>query len=175
MISDERSFDALVRAHHRDLLRFATRRVGPDAAADVVGEVLVVAWRRRDVMPSGAERVWLFGVAAKVIANEKRGAARRERLTHRMGAEPAIPSDPGETVTTGLVVRAALATLPPAEQEALRLSEWEQLTTDEAAQVAGCSRATFRVRLHRARRHLAARLGEPAPERETTQGQDVIA
>jgi RNA polymerase sigma-70 factor (ECF subfamily) len=48
--------------------------------------------------------------------------------------------------------------LAPAEREALRLTEWERLTPAEAARVTGCSAATFRVRLHRARRHFAAHL-----------------
>jgi RNA polymerase sigma-70 factor (ECF subfamily) len=55
-------------------------------------------------------------------------------------------------------VRAVLSKLSTADQEALRLTEWEQLSIDEAAQVLGVSRTAFKVRLHRARRRLAARL-----------------
>lgn len=161
------AFEAMFRAHYDDLVRYALRRVGQDAAADVVGEVFVVAWRRRAELPTGAERVWLYGVAANLIANERRGALRWTRLLRRASAEPEPPAlDPADTVSTNIYVRAVLATLPPLEQEALRLTEWEQLDIPEAAAVAGCSRATFRVRLHRARKRFAARLN-PEPHTAT--------
>jgi RNA polymerase sigma-70 factor, ECF subfamily len=63
-------------------------------------------------------------------------------------------------VAERLAVLAALATLRPDDQEALRLTEWEQLDIAAAAQVMGCSAATFRVRLHRARRRFAGALGQ---------------
>jgi len=63
-------------------------------------------------------------------------------------------------VTARLAVLAALAALRPSDQEALRLIEWEQLDVAAAAQVMGCSAATFRVRLHRARRRFARALGQ---------------
>ena len=37
---------------------------------------------------------------------------------------------------------------------------WEGLEPEQAARAAGCSRATFAVRLHRARRRLAAALDQ---------------
>jgi RNA polymerase sigma-70 factor, ECF subfamily len=45
------------------------------------------------------------------------------------------------------------------------LVAWHGLTGARAARAAGCSRATFAVRLHRARVQLAAELAalEPAP------------
>jgi predicted DNA-binding protein (UPF0251 family) len=67
-----------------------------------------------------------------------------------------------------------LGTLPWLEREALRLVEWEQLDMGEAAQVAGCSSATFRVRLHRARRHLAARLVDPEPRLARTTANEMV-
>jgi RNA polymerase sigma-70 factor (ECF subfamily) len=59
-------------------------------------------------------------------------------------------------------VLAALATLPANDQEALRLTEWEELDQATAARVAGCSTTAFKVRLHRARRRLARALNEQA-------------
>ncbi len=182
------SFDSMFRAHHDDLIKYALRRVGPDDATDVVAEVFLVAWRRRSDVQAGAERLWLYRVAANVVANQRRGAVRRERLLRRALAEPSLvpPAglDPGDSVSIGMYVRAVLATLPPLEQEALRLTEWEQLDIGEAAAVAGCSRATFRVRLHRARRRFAARLSDVDPaDRDAGEGlrrpeiltRDVIA
>lgn len=161
MVIDERpggvsadDFTALFAAHYPELLRFAVRRVGADAASDVVADVFLVAWRRRADLPAETARAWLYGVAAKVIANQRRGENRRGRLWSRLAAQPATGADSAHDR-----VRTALARLRPAEQEVLRLTEWEQLDATEAAAVLGCSPGAFRVRLHRARRHLAEELG----------------
>ncbi len=170
------AFEAVFRANYDDLLRFASRRVGPDSAADVVADVFLVAWRRRAELPTDAARLWLFGVAANIVANERRSELRRERLARRAAAEPAPDStDPMARVDIGAEVRQALAKLPHHEQEALRLTEWEQLDPVSAARVAGCSSATFRVRLHRARRRLAAGLAAAESATILRTEQDVIA
>jgi RNA polymerase sigma-70 factor (ECF subfamily) len=59
----------------RDLLAYALRRVDrPEDAADVVAETFLVAWRRLDDVPPGAQaRLWLYGVARRQLANQRRG------------------------------------------------------------------------------------------------------
>jgi RNA polymerase sigma-70 factor (ECF subfamily) len=52
----------------------------------------------------------------------------------------------------------ALAALSPDDREALVLVGWDGLRPAEAARVLGCAPSTFRVRLLRARRRLAAEL-----------------
>lgn len=174
METSRAAFEAIFRAHYDDLLHFAVRRVGADAAPDVVADVFLVAWRRRAVIPGDAARLWLFGVATNVINNERRAQARRARLVARAAAEP-IDTNGNDPIDVTAGVRQAFDSLPEMDREALRLSEWEQLTPAEAGLVLGCSAATFRVRVHRARRRLAAAVFAlnssiiPAP------GQDVIA
>lgn len=55
-------------------------------------------------------------------------------------------------------VLTALTLLPEHEREALMLTAWDGLRSHEAAAAAGCSTATFTVRVHRGRRRLAAML-----------------
>jgi RNA polymerase sigma-70 factor (ECF subfamily) len=43
----------------------------------------------------------------------------------------------------------------------LTLVAWHNLTTRQAAQVVGCTTATYFVRLHRARRRLTEELADP--------------
>ncbi len=145
--------DELFAAYYADLLRYAARRVGPDAAPDVVAEVFVVVCRRATDVPADAPRAWLFGVASRVVANQLRGERRRLRLRARLAAEPFPDAAPEHHH-----VHRALARLRPAEQEVLRLAEWDQLDAAEAAAVLGCSRGAYRVRLHRARRNFAEAL-----------------
>ena len=152
-------FEELFAAHYGDLIRYATRRVGPDEASDVVSSTFMIAWRRLADVPADGSRAWLYGTARKVIANELRGRERRERLGRRTGthADTAIGDHAGP-VTEQLRIRQVLGELAPPDQELLRLTEWEGLDTDEVAAVLGCSRAAVRVRLHRARRRFANRL-----------------
>ena len=165
---DEDRFRALFDAHASDVLRYATRRVAqPADAADVLVEVFSVAWRRRrQVPPPPQDRLWLFGVARRAVANHRRGERRRSALQDRLRAslDVSFPIDehpsldePGRSVAT------AMAALDPGDRELLRLSAWEQLTPSGIATVVGVPAATVRVRLHRARARLAARLQRDAP------------
>jgi RNA polymerase sigma-70 factor (ECF subfamily) len=158
---DQRRHDALFRTHHDAVWRYAVRRVGDAAAEDVVAETFLIAWRRLDAVPDH-ELPWLFGVARKVIANQRRGQRRLANATARLAHEPE-PSDaePGEPEVPADAVLAALATLGERDQEALRLVYWDGLSAADAARALGCTAVAMRVRLHRARgrleRALAAR------------------
>jgi RNA polymerase sigma-70 factor (ECF subfamily) len=60
-------------------------------------------------------------------------------------------------------VERAMRRLDEDDREVLRLTAWEQLARDEIALVLGVSRGAVRMRLHRARRRLAAVLAEYGP------------
>jgi RNA polymerase sigma-70 factor, ECF subfamily len=162
--SEHDRFRAMYDEHYPAVLRYAARRVGAEAARDIAAETFLTAWRRLDRVPLGAALPWLYATARKCLANELRRRDRRERLDSRIRAEArgqdVAGLEPARQVADRLAVLAALAALRPDDQEALRLIEWEQLDVAAAAQVMGCSAATFRVRLHRARRRLARALGE---------------
>jgi RNA polymerase sigma factor (sigma-70 family) len=167
------AFEIMFRATYQDLFRFVSRRVAPGNAADVVAETYIVAWRRRADVVAGRERVWLFGIASKLAANDRRAEARRDRLVIRLGADLALSPpeahDPTEDMSRDEVLSAALSTLSAGEREVLRLIEWDGLSRRDAAHVVGCSEATFRVRLHRARRRLA---NELVPRSQGTKQND---
>ncbi|MFG2049725.1 RNA polymerase sigma factor [Micromonospora sp. NPDC048935] len=76
-------------------------------AADVVAETFLVAWRRRQDMPVGGEaRLWLYGVARRVLANQHRGGVRRQRLGERLRQQiSAAVTDPGSEVPERLSPR----------------------------------------------------------------------
>jgi RNA polymerase sigma-70 factor (ECF subfamily) len=163
-------FEELFDAHYGDLMRYATRRVGADAASDIVSGTFLVAWRRRGDLPEDDPRPWLYVVARKVISNELRARRRRERLDGRARQQPdavaTTAPDHAEPVTERLRVHQALAALSPRDQEVLRLTEWEGLDLAEVATALECTRTAAKVRLHRARRRFAvqlAALDEAAP------------
>jgi RNA polymerase sigma-70 factor (ECF subfamily) len=155
----------MYQAHVRALLAYAVRRVPrPEDAADVVAETMLVAWRRRHEAPAGdAARLWLFGVARRVLANHHRGDARRLRLGERLGRElrtqlDRVPSDPVAAVDESLMVREALEGLDEPDREILRLEAWEGLAPHEIATVMDIGTTAARSRLHRARRRFRQRL-----------------
>lgn len=171
----EARFTALFDATHRPLLAYAVRRVAdPADAADVVAEAFLVAWRRIEDVPDGADaRPWMFGVARRVLANLHRGTRRRLALADRLRAEVVeVVPPPSDDVSD---VEQALARLGDEDQELLRLVAWEQLARDEIALVLGVSRATVRVRLHRARRRLADQLAALAAADDVPRVQRVDA
>jgi len=172
-LPDQERYQALFRASYEDLLRFVERRSHPLGAEDVVAEVFLVAWRRLPEVPTdlGSARAWLFGVAHRTIANQRRGDARRDRLTSRVGmhlpADLAAP-DGSEAVIAQVDLARAWCRLSPADQEVLTLTALDGLTGPQAAHLLGIGRAAFSVRLLRARRRLRRQLGHPETSSPTT-------
>lgn len=160
----EDRFRRVYAGNFEPLLAYALRRVEqPDDAADVVAETFLVAWRRRQEMPPDAEvRLWLYGVARRVLANHHRGGTRRRRLGERLreGITAAIAVDPDSEVPERLAVRAALARLGELDREVLTLTVWEGLEPREVAEVLRVSPAAVRTRLSRARARLRDLVGD---------------
>jgi RNA polymerase sigma-70 factor, ECF subfamily len=157
----EQRFAGLYREHGRELLGYALRRsTDPDDATEVVAETFLVAWRRlTDVPPGDEARLWLYGTARNVLANQVRGSRRRDALTERL-REELRRKLPGHQAATGGAVFEALAGLSEADRELLTLIGWEELSPTQAARALGITPFAARTRLHRARRRLRARLDD---------------
>jgi RNA polymerase sigma-70 factor (ECF subfamily) len=154
-------FQVLYETHYGDVYAFALRRLfgANEDAADVTAEIFATAWRRRDRVPAPPEdRLWLYGVARRVLFRHQRGAWRRARLLRRLGTERRLDdglTDPWAPPATDRErVRAAIARLKPSDRDVLSLVLWEQLSHSEAAVVLGCSVNAVALRLHKARARL---------------------
>ncbi|GLW09470.1 hypothetical protein Misp01_45990 [Microtetraspora sp. NBRC 13810] len=164
---DDRSrFEAVYRRTYEQILGYAVRRcASPEDAADIVAETYVIAWRRMAELPPGeAGRLWLYGVARRVLANHRRGERRRATRHAELTAETehlyaAAPAHRGEHDG----VREAMDLLSDDDRELLALSVWEELDPGEIAEVLGCSRNAARIRLHRARKRFARALERTRP------------
>lgn len=165
MTSAEERFTDLFGRTHQPLLAYALRRCAePADAADVVAETMLVAWRRLDQIPGeGQERAWLFGVARKVLANQRRGRLRQHALADRLRQELAVTDSAPVLAPVPVGLASALASLSENDRELLLLLAWDGLGHDETAIALGISPGALRVRLHRARRRLSEALGSPAP------------
>ncbi|GAA1768243.1 RNA polymerase sigma factor [Agromyces humatus] len=161
----ERAYEA----NAADLLSYFGRRVTiPADAADLLSETFMVAWRRGDRMPVESEqaRMWLFGVARRILANAARGAARHSALTGKLREHlQALPTEHVDAET--LDIRAALDAIPDDQSELVRLVLWDGFTLPEAATILGISESTARGRYQRARIQLRELLHEHQYERNT--------
>jgi RNA polymerase sigma factor (sigma-70 family) len=165
-------FEALYAAHHPHVFGYVMRRCDrSDDAADAIAETFLVAWRRLDDAPAGDQlRLWLYGVARRVLANQRRGARRRLALADRLRSDLTAHM----TVSAGHVgereaLRTAFSSLSPDDREVLALEAWEELSSQQIAKVLGCSSAAARTRLHRARRRLQRALTQHGAAADTLQ------
>lgn len=150
-------FEELWNAQHRRVLAYALRRTDRASAQDVVADVFLVAWRRRDELP-GEPLPWLLGVARNVLGNHARSQRRAEALVRVLIDHTSEHREEPPDVS----LLTALADLEPGDREVLLLAGWDGLTSAQAGVSLGCSAAAFRVRLLRARRRLRARLDDQA-------------
>lgn len=155
---------SLAPRHGAAILAYFARRVAIDDAADLTSEVLLVAWRRREVIPGAARELpWLYGVARHVLANYRRAAGRRAAATAVLAGELRTAVAAAEpTDDDALDVRRAMDDLPVELREVLQLTYWEGLSSREVAVVLGVSATTVRNRLRQGRALVAASLESPA-------------
>lgn len=170
------AFGTIFDRHATVLHRYFVRRLGPDEAESMVGEVFRIAFEKRhtyDLLRPTA-RPWLYGIATNVLAKHRRTEARRIRAVARLAAQRLPPIDLADRVSatadaTDLWPRVAdaVTSLPESERDALVLHVWEGLSYEEVADALGVPVGTVRSRLHRARtrlRELADMSGEQTDE-----------
>lgn len=153
--------EELFEAHAQDVLAYALRRSDHATADDVVAEVFAICWRKRAVVPSDEPLPWLYAVARRVLANQRRASSRRTALSDVLGVLARGQHEPAPQ--HGVAVLDALAALPQHDREILMLTAWEGLNARQASKVLGCSPAAVHTRLHRARGRLQQELGRPQP------------
>lgn len=142
-------FEDLVAEAYEPLQRYLRRRTDAATADEVLGDVLLVMWRRSADIPQEARLAWCYGVARGCLANALRASDRRLRLVRRLAAEPsagAVDSDPD--------LHEALQALPVKDAEVLRLWAWEQLSASEIATALSITPNAASIRLHRATKKL---------------------
>jgi RNA polymerase sigma factor (sigma-70 family) len=161
--SDDR-FEALYRSTYKAIFGYVLRRTDGDldTVGDLVAEVFVVALRRQDAIPlPPQDRLWLYGVARRVLLDHQRRRSRRIRLESRLRAQALSETRAGDDESLLLPVRAAMEQLRPADREALQLVAWDGLSHAEAAQVLGCTPNAVALRVHKAKARLRDILSLP--------------
>ena len=149
-VERRRRFERLVTEVYAPVQRYLLRRTDPTGADDVLGDVLLVLWRRLDdaAIRSGRcpGRTASRADAWPTISAARRGRSAWCTASPRSGRAQDAADD-------GRLQR-ALEALPEADQEVLRLWAWEQLPPREIALAMGLTANAVSLRLHRAKRRL---------------------
>jgi RNA polymerase sigma factor (sigma-70 family) len=152
-------FTGLYDQYYRNVLRYCLLHAEPGSAEDVTSEVFLIAWRKLSGVPE-PPLPWLLGVARNLLRQQAAAGRRRRLLADRIAAltteADLVAWDAGEHVTERAAALEALASLAEGDVEALTLVTWHGLDLRAAAALVDCSPHAFTVRLHRARRRLAA-------------------
>lgn len=144
---------------------FAARRVGPDAAEDILSETFLVAFRRRRDFDTSwdSAKPWLLGIASRLIGKH-RGKEAAQWRAFEASAGGAVTSTDGAIDAVGARTDAAadlralaprIAGLAARDRDTLLLYAWGDLTYEQIAVAQGIPVGTVRSRLNRARRKLA--------------------
>ncbi|QXJ23375.1 RNA polymerase sigma factor [Actinomadura graeca] len=164
-------FSVLFDRHGHRIHEYAARRLGAQAAEDIVAETFFAAFRRRHSYDRTRPlaRPWLYGIATNLIARHRRTEERYYRVLQRTGEDPlAEPLDDAvlERVTAQQkekLLAGALGRLSRGDRDVLLLIAWGDLTYEEVADALGLRVGTVRSRLHRARRKVRTALAEADP------------
>jgi RNA polymerase sigma-70 factor (ECF subfamily) len=156
------SIDSLYEAYSGRIFGYCLRRLpSREEAEDAVQHTFMNAYRAlgKGVVPR-SEAAWLFKIAENVCRERRRSAWRRNQL--ELVQDPdgiaGLAVAPQRTHDELAGLADALAELPPNQQRAILLREWQGLSYREIAEQLGLTEGAVETLLFRARRSLARKL-----------------
>lgn len=154
-------FEDIARDLAQPVMRYLERYAGNRAVAeDLWQETLIRVHRGLPAFAGRSSvRTWVFAIANHVAADYFREPERRARVVELDEAAELVDTDCA--ISERLVVdemntcvRQVIDGLPDAYRSALVLHELEGLSAEQTAEICGCSVATAKIRIHRARLRL---------------------
>lgn len=162
------AFRSVFDRHFDAVHGYLARRVGRVRADDLASQTFVVAFERRaSFRPEAVDaRPWLFGIATRLLMNERRSEKRLLKTTVRLAARSEASLSHTDREPPGLdgAVATALAGLDVDMRDVLLLVAWGELSYEEVAQALAIPIGTVRSRLSRARAHVRAQLEPQSQE-----------
>lgn len=156
--------EAAVRAVHRrygGAVRTIARSMmsEDDLIAEVVQQTFIKAWRSMDSFEDGRDFApWLYTIARRTAIDVLRKEKRPTTGDHEPEVDVEGPSVSFEQTWEKLEVRRAIAELPEAERDVVRLSHLVGLTHPEIAEHLGVPVGTVKSRSGRANKRLYSAL-----------------
>jgi RNA polymerase sigma-70 factor (ECF subfamily) len=151
--------ESLWRDHRERLVRFVQRRVeDPATAEDIVHDVLLRAYVKRDALRSGQKfEQWLYQITRNAVIDHYRARRPADALPADLAAPGAEGSRTARAELAGCLGPLVQA-LPEPYRDAVVLSELRGLTQRETARLLGISLSGAKSRVQRARHMLHERL-----------------
>lgn len=155
----------------RAITGYAVRRCSNSSdVADLVSETFLVGLEASSRYRPESETAlpWLFGIARRVLARQRRKATGMTRLIMKnSNASPSFTDSEAEAVAAAIdaardapAVQAAIDHLTRAERDVFELVAFDGLSPSEAAVALDLTPNAARLRLSRARRHLRQALAD---------------
>ncbi|WP_329019549.1 RNA polymerase sigma factor [Micromonospora rifamycinica] len=160
-LSEPGRFAVLYQRHAQALHGYVYRRLGREAAEDVIAETFMKAFRARKTydLHHRDAKPWLFAIAIREVARHHRVEQARYRALLRSPRDRG--GDLADQVAESASAQAwrgplaeALARLSRRERDVLLMVAWADLTYDEVARALKIPLGTVRSRLHRARQKI---------------------
>ena len=161
---DVNAFNTLVLAYQDRLYNAAYRIMGdPASASDITQEAFITAYRRLETYRGGSFRAWLLRIVTNTSYDELRRRQRRPAtsLDDLSGVdsddEPPIPDNnpsPEQSVQQSELhhaIQDCINALGSDQRAVLVLSDVEELSYQEIAEIVGANLGTVKSRLSRAR------------------------
>jgi RNA polymerase sigma-70 factor (ECF subfamily) len=164
---DPAAFDALFRAHQRDVAALCRRMLGSQSAAQDASHEIFLRARRgfSGYDPERPFRRWLLGIASHYCIDQLRRRSREVHLFDAVDLDAADLSDPGASPLRQALdaenrerVLRAIDALPQRYRLPLLLRYFEELDYDGIAEVLHVTRNQVGTLLFRAKRRLREQL-----------------
>lgn len=150
-MTDNEAMVAFCQREHRRLVGVLTLHLGDRwVAEELAQEALIRACERwPEVGAMQHPRAWVTRVALNLANSWIRRRVAERKARARLDAHPELVADSADT-SDALAVRAALATLPDRQRQAVVLRYWGGLSPREAGEVMGITPGTVRALTHQA-------------------------
>jgi RNA polymerase sigma-70 factor (ECF subfamily) len=160
-------FDAVVSAHHEEILRYLRRVIGQAGdAEDLCQETFLRAYRAFGKLQEEANvRAWLFAIATNLAKNHFRSESRRRKAYGRVKAE--VLEDVGafaeaalDARETGVLLEGIIEGLPLKQRLAFIQRKLHDMDYAVIGNSLGCSEETARAHVFQALRKIRQGLGK---------------
>lgn len=168
---EDRALNEIMDRWQRRVTSYLLRSVGNETVAiDLAQETFVRVYQNRErYRPKGEFSTWLFAIATNLLRQHFRWLKRHPTVSMDAGEAgrddpplserlPVENDDPVEKDERAEIVRRAVLALPPDLREAVILFEYEDMSHEQIAGIAGCSKKAVETRLYRARSLLREKL-----------------
>lgn len=161
---DLRAFEQLYRIYHPRLSRFLINFLRrPHLVEEALNDTLMVVWKRPEGF-NGTSKVstWIFAIAYRTALKAR---ARHDEPVEDLEADSRASLEAGPETQLGrrqlqAILSEAMARLSPEQRAVVDLTYFHEAGYREIAEILDCPVGTVKTRMHHARRHLRAMLGE---------------